>query len=163
MTKLYKNISRFAARRNIPTPDWKKLKWAAKLKPGDIVNNCSGFNVKIINIEPHYIFYRNGWYVYDFVFQTTPYMGFCSLIACGVDLAKPRDLIESRHLKLIKGYIDSGRMDTWYGSAKDSEEYKNELKYLSNQIEALQNKIHITNEYGMLLEEYCLYPNNYKS
>lgn len=52
--KLYKNISRFRWRRMFSKggPEEERLLWGASLKPGDIIQACTGFNVRIAKITP---------------------------------------------------------------------------------------------------------------
>ena len=82
--KLYKHVSRFEFLRMVPKYLRKKLPWALGLKPGDMINDCSGFNVVIRKVEPELFFTNRGWFIYDIHFVTEPFGGYCSLRHCGV-------------------------------------------------------------------------------
>lgn len=83
--KLYKNISRFRWRRMFSkgSQSEKKLLWGASLKPGDLVAACTGFNVRIVAIQPEKTWAKDwfsstlfgaykfkgrpqGWFIHDF-------------------------------------------------------------------------------------------------
>lgn len=154
MAKLYKNVSRFVAKRMLRTRYRKLVQWGLTLKPGDLINDCSAFNVRIIEIDQDIIYYHNGWVIVDISFMTTPYGGRCSLINCGVEPAKPRDVLEQEHLKWIKSYISTGALARWYGG-ENTEEYKINLDRYMKEIDTLESGNHITNERGMILKEFC--------
>ena len=94
--KLYKRVNRLAFLRHVPRSRQAHLKWALKLKPGEVINDCSGFNVIIREIEPQVHFTKRGWYIYDVDFTVEPFGGGCSLIHCGVEPALPVKEIERR-------------------------------------------------------------------
>ncbi len=45
--KLYQNTTRQIARKKIGKYWWPKLSYAAKLKPGDLISTCKGYNERI--------------------------------------------------------------------------------------------------------------------
>ena len=94
--KLYNRVNRLAFLRHVPRSRQKHLKWALGLKSGDIINDCSSFNVVIREIEPQIFFTKRGWYIYDVHFTTEPFGGGCSLIHCGVEPALSVEEIEHR-------------------------------------------------------------------
>jgi hypothetical protein len=155
MAKLYHKVSRFLVRRQISRHDEKRLKWAMTLKPGDIVNHCTGFNVKIIDAVAVIKSTSRGWYVTGFEFKVSPFGGFCSLMHCGVGPAIPRDKVESDWLKHTEFRINSGAMRKWFG--KDQESFDKEMSLLQKRIDALKSSNHITNELGMIIKEYSNY------
>jgi len=97
--KLYKHFNRLAYLRRVPRRLHSHLRWALTLKPGDIINDCSGFNVVIREIEPQIFFTKSGWYIYDVRFTTEPHGGSCSLFNCGVEPAFSVKEIEQQFRK----------------------------------------------------------------
>lgn len=82
--KLYKGL-RFKFLEIVPKYRRKRLLWALSLKPGDLINDCSGFNVKVRDIHPVKIRYNNSWLIHDIIIRTEPYGGSCSVRSCGVE------------------------------------------------------------------------------
>jgi hypothetical protein len=85
--KLYHRVSRFEFLRSITKKDRDNILWALSLKPGDLINDCTGFNVVIRKIEPDIMYVNNGrggWYICDIDFTTEPLGGSCSLMHCGI-------------------------------------------------------------------------------
>jgi hypothetical protein len=151
MAKLYSHVSRLLVRRQIPRYTESRLKWALTLKPGDLINDCSSFNVRIKYSDPDYIKTGNGWYIYDFTF-TLESGGSCSLIHCGVEAAPSRDKVESDWIKWAEGYINSGYLEQWCGKSKAL--FNKQLAALNKRIDILKSGGHITDEDGCLLEEF---------
>lgn len=84
--KLYHRVSRHYYLKCCNKRFQRGLRWALSLKPGNLINDCSGFNVVIKTIEPVIYSHNKGWYVYDVRFTTEPIGGSCSLRHCGVDV-----------------------------------------------------------------------------
>jgi len=92
--------------------------WALSLKPGDLINNCTGANVIIKEIHPEYTSFRkhgyydtsHGWYMYDILF-VSHLGGHCSLMNCGVEPPKSREEIEADTLLYLKDI----QTLQWYG------------------------------------------------
>jgi hypothetical protein len=93
--KLYKRMSRFLFHRELSSYKVKRIKWALSLKPGDLINDCSGFNVIVKNVIPERSGFfrsskgwvhngRNGWFIYSVNFELDPF-GSCDLFSCGVE------------------------------------------------------------------------------
>jgi hypothetical protein len=136
------------------------LKWALSLKPGDIINDCTAFNVRIISIDPDIRRTGHGWYIMNVDFQVSPFGGFCSLNHCGIEPELPRDKIEHDWLEYTEQDISSGRLARWFGN--DQKKLEEEMIFLSKRIDALKSGKHITNDHGMILKEYCRYPDSFK-
>jgi hypothetical protein len=143
------------------------LRWALTLKPGDLINDCSSFNVVIkkIYIEKFHIpksyikewnkvpFHtRNGWYIGNIDF-TNEIGGHCSLMSCGVEKPKSREVIEADCILNIKEYFkEGGQAEHWYG--KDTERFKLALEKGMRKIYILESGAHICDERGVFLEKY---------
>jgi len=52
-------------------------------KIGDLICDCSGLNIKIVDIIPEYICLKNNQILYDIEFKNE-HGGFCSFLHCGV-------------------------------------------------------------------------------
>lgn len=152
MAKLYSHVSRILVRRQIPRYRESRLKWGLTLKPGDLVNDCTSFNVRIRNIEPDYVQTGRGWYIYNFTLETEPNGGSCSLIHCGVIPAPPRAKVESDWLHWAEEHINSGYLEQWCGKSKVL--FNKQLAALNKRIDILKSGGHITDEDGCLLEEF---------
>lgn len=149
--RLYKHVSRLAVRRSINRQLEKRLVWASRLKPGDLINSCTGFNERIVTVDREVCYTRhNGWFVYDFIFLTEA-TG-CALVGCGVKDPLPRDYIENRHLEFLTNYISSGQAKTWYGL--DSQKYEAFMARSAKIIETLKSGGHICDEDGRLKPEF---------
>jgi len=136
------------------------LKWALTLKPGDIINDCSAFNVRIIGIETEIRRTGRGWYIMNIDFRTSPFGGYCSLNHCGVEPEVPRDKVEIDWLNWAEQHINSGQLAHWFGNnQKDIDE---EMSFLNKRIDALKLGRHITNDHGMILKEFSRYPDQFK-
>lgn len=160
MAKLYKHVSRLLVRNMVNRRREANLKWALTLKPGDIINGCTAFNVRIIGIDPDIRRTGRGWYIMDIDFQVSPFGGYCSLNHCGVQPELPRDQVERDWLEHTEQYISSGQMAYWLGNKqKDIDE---EMLFLNKRIDALKPGRHITNERGMILKEFSKYPDSFK-
>lgn len=160
MTKLYHHVSRFLVRRRISRAREAVLKWALTLKPGDIINDCTSFNAKIIEIQPQIWQTGRGWYYYNFDFKVSPFGGYCSLFDCGVIPALSRDKIESNYVNWAEFQINNGVLKSWYGN--DIASFEKELDILQKRIEIIKSGGHITNEHGMILKEFSRHPDSFK-
>jgi hypothetical protein len=145
-------VSRLFVRRQINRRNEKLLLWALSLKPGDIINDCSAFNVCINKINPVILHTKHGWYIWDVEFEVGPFNGTCSLMHCGVELEVPREQVEKDWLDHTEKYINGGQMAHWYGN--DKRAFNKQLKFLNKRIDALKSGGHITNERGMILKKY---------
>lgn len=154
--KLYKNISRFKVRRNVSRSTEKRIKWALSLKPGDLINDCSAFNVVIREINPDIHYINNGWYIYGVMFKTEPFGGSCSLNHCGVELPKPRDVLEKDYMDYMSESMmgdGPGTMAYWCGG-RDSKDFKiTEKNYLAK-LEVIKSGGHFLDERGVLMDEF---------
>lgn len=157
--KTYKNVSRFYVLRRVGKYRMKRIKWAMSLKPGDLINDCSGFNVIIREIDPDVRTFHNGWFIQNVDFTVEPYGGGCSLMHCGVEPPKPRELLEKEYLVDMEDYLNSsgpGSASYWYGGL-DNPKYKKEIENLRNRLDTLKNGGHILDERGILLPEFRKY------
>jgi hypothetical protein len=160
MTKLYHKVSRFLVRRRVNRRREKILKWAMTLQPGDIINDCTSFNVRILDIDYDIRQTGRGWYIINVDFKVTPYGGGCSLIHCGVTPAWSREKVEREWLAWAEQTLKGEYLAEWYGSDKAA--FDAERERISKKVDVLKNGGHITNELGMILKEYCSYPDSYK-
>lgn len=154
--KLYKNVSRFRVRRYMSKHSQKRIRWALSLGPGDLINDCTGFNVVIRKVTADICPYNNGWYICGVDFETEPFGGGCSLMHCGVEAPLPRDAMEKYHLEWTAEYMkgnEPGTMAYWFGG-RDTEDFKKAEKRYISMMEAVQNGGHFLDERGVLLPEF---------
>lgn len=81
MSRIYKKTSKRIAKKHIL--NWKKIVEASKLKPGDLISGCLGYNEKIKEINPIWVRggLSKGSYILDFDIVTES--GWCcSVIHC---------------------------------------------------------------------------------
>ena len=152
MAKLYSHVSRFMVRKHINRKKERKLKWALTLNPGDLINDCSGFNVRVRDIYPCYIQTSKGWYIYDVQIELEPNGNYCSLINCGVIPSLSRNQVEFNWLEWAQNYINSGSLKRWY--AEDIFMFNKQLNIMINNIDRIKNGKHITDESGCLLDRF---------
>ena len=153
--KLYHRFSRFKYRRINPSKKQdERLKWALSLKPGDLINDCSGFNRIVKKIEPDYIRSKKGWAVVNVDFTTEPHDGGCSLIHCGVTKAVPREELESDYISSHTQWRDKwvDQLKMWYG--KDKEAWEKRISLIDRRIVIVQSGGHFLDERGILLPEF---------
>lgn len=82
LRKLYGKMRKRLAKKIIGHPErWRKLENGLKLKPGDLVSSCSGYNQRITEITPRMVYTKTGWAIIDFNLQILGGGG-CSLINC---------------------------------------------------------------------------------
>lgn len=137
---MYKNVSRFYVRRRISKTINNKFKWALNLNVGDLVNDCSLFNHKIISVKPIYANYRNGWYMCDIDFVLEDMI--CSLVSCGIRPAKSRIECEKQYLIFLNDWLNSGRAKKYYSNDK-------EIKRLEEVRKIILEGGHVCNENGI--------------
>ena len=110
----YGKIRRRVAKKHLPKCFRDKF-WVASLanlKEGDMINDCSGYNVKIFKIEPIYKRVgKNGQVLVDIDITVNEWGGSCSLRSCGIIPALSREMIVQRMKKFIDRQKESG--DDW--------------------------------------------------
>lgn len=82
---LWKGVKKRIAKKTINR--WYKYRFLKEFKNygiGSLIQDCSGLNVIIKEIDPKIILFKNGYVVYDIDFINER-GGSCSLIHCGVD------------------------------------------------------------------------------
>lgn len=110
--KLYKRFNRLAYLRMVPKPFQKRILWALSLKPGDLVNDCSMFNVAVRKVEPDIWLSKRGWFIHDVEFCVEPFGGFCSLLQCGVEPALSAEQVEQKLRHFYSEYEAHGGWET---------------------------------------------------
>lgn len=153
MPKLYKNISKFHVRRHVKKNLQNRLKWALTLKKGDMINDCSGYNVEIIDIEEVIVNTSKGFYIFDIEFHTKNLIGTgtCSLRHCGVEKPKNREEVEKYILDFNQYFISSGQLKRWSIDEKSYQKELNRCRVLENLV---KNGKHFTDKLGRLLPEF---------
>ncbi len=152
MPKLYHHVNRFVVRRHVSTKAAQAIKWALTLNPGDLINDCTGYNVVVRDVEPEIVQTGRGWYIYDVLFSTEPFGGNCSLRNCGVVPPMSREQIEKEHLSYMEWYINSGKLAKWHKN--DEAGYQKSYQTMMAKIELLKSGGHICDERGIILEEF---------
>jgi hypothetical protein len=127
-----------------------KNKSLSHLGIGDFINDCSGFNGKILTLEPDYISVSKGFVLCDVDIQTSNTS--CSLISCGVESKISQSLIENRIVKFHKEYTLTELGEHWFG--KGSDDHKIAIEHANRIINQIESGNHITTEDGELLEEF---------
>jgi hypothetical protein len=149
--RIYKRFSRFQFRRAVSRSREKRIQWALSLKPGDLINICSGFNVVVKDIEPFALFNGRGYAICDVDITYEPFGGGCSLIHCGVWKPLLRDEIEKRYMDYLKWWVSSPKgAAKWYGL--DNPQYKEEIDKCKLTLNMLENNEHICDERGIKYE-----------
>ncbi len=103
----YGNIKRRVAKKYINSYSiaWTlKDKCFANYKVGDIINDCSGKNIRIAKMEPEYLYRAGGFVLLDIIFVNEK-GGCCSFKSCGIEEPKSREIIENNYIKY---------MDEWF-------------------------------------------------
>lgn len=145
--KLYKHYHRLKWRKFLPKRQERFLRWALTLKPGDIINDCSGFNRVIREVYPAHLFNRrDGWAIYDVDFTTEPHGGGCSLFHCGVQPQQSRDELEKYYLSWIEKQKEDLLKKGWIN--------KEGMVLIDKRIQIIKSGGHILDENGILLPEY---------
>lgn len=142
---IWKNVKRRVAKKYLKryASDWMldpRAKVFANLKPGDIVNTCSGFNNKIKQIIPYYFAVGKGQVLFsiDLVMEKG---SVCDAQMCGVEPARSREDIEAEMLQFYKQILKEER----FFSPKDKEITEKNLAIL-------ESGGHIADENGMRLK-----------
>jgi len=147
--RLYSRGARLAFLKRKSKKDIEALNWALGLKPGDLINDCSGANVVIreINMETNsfgrgYYDTSHGWYAYDVEFVDHK-GGSCSLMHCGLEDPKSREEVEAGLLE-------------WYQSEwmTDPTDTKESLTKNQKRIAHLKSGGHVCDERGVILPEW---------
>jgi len=153
--KLYKRYSRFKYRKRIPHSLDKIIRWGASLQPGDLINDCSGFNsiVKEVNVECNHS--SRGWAIVGVNYDTEPNGG-CSLLHCGVEPAIARDVLEVDYVRRHEDGSDvtsnTDWIRHWYGD--DKEKADKAIAVVSRRIEAVKSGEHFLDDRGVMLSEF---------
>jgi hypothetical protein len=92
--KLYRRVNRLAYLREVSRRHQRLIRWALGLKPGDLINDCSMFNVVVNKVTPKICYTRRGWFIYGVDFWTE--IGGCSLLSCGVEPPLTPEELERR-------------------------------------------------------------------
>jgi hypothetical protein len=91
----------------------------SKLDVGDLINDCTGLNGKILEMDAFY--YRigtgKGAILMDVDIQTAN--SGCSLTHCGVEPALPREYIEARKVAFLKEWTLGEPGEHWYGKGTE--------------------------------------------
>lgn len=125
----------------------------ANIKIGDYVNDCTGYNGKIISMEPVYCHIGKtgkGSILVDVDIQTTN-TG-CSLTYCGVYPALPQQEVEAKAIDFHRNWTLSQPGKNWYGG--NTEKYAQIIARTEKMIALFENGEHFTNEYGVVLPEF---------
>ena len=115
------------------------------LKVGDLINDCTGFNGAIIEIQPEYIHRFGAWLLTDIDLQTENTV--CSLTACGIEPELSRDVCEARHLSFLEDWVFGKGGMTWYGDPQ-SEQTKEGIARHKKTLDILKSGGHIADERG---------------
>lgn len=144
--KLYKHVSRFHFRKHVCGYREKRIRWALSLKPGDLVNDCTGFNRVVASTRPEIVNYHNGWFICDVDITLAPYGAVCPMFSCGVVPPRHRNILEEEWLSDVEYWV--------FGEGADSisnDEQKNQLR---KRVDILKSGGHILDERGVLLPEF---------
>jgi len=148
--KYYSKVSKHLVRKYVSKRLGKRIQWALSLDSGAIVNDCSGFNriVKDIEIRVRNFGAAGGWIIWDVDF-TMENGGGCSLRHCGVAPPRSRDEIEKQHLNFLNYWVTEGAA-SWYnlGDSDLRERYSK----LVEKLEMLKAGKHICDERGLILD-----------
>ena len=123
----------------------------ATLGVGDLVNDCSGFNGEIRQVNPEYFPVRGGFILRNVNIITTN-TG-CSLIHCGVEPELSREDVEARHLDTIENWTLGKGGETWYGGF-DNPEFQDVFAMARRKRDVIRSGSHITDDRGRLLPEF---------
>lgn len=146
--KLYHRYSRFKYRRMRSHQESERIRWGAGVNPGDLINDCSGFNRVASEAELDCRMSKRGWAIIDVIFTTEPFGGSCSLIHCGVTSAIPRETIEQDYRTHYGSpeYLESVRR--WYQGHPDQSAA---LQTIERRLALLDSGGHFLDERGVLL------------
>jgi hypothetical protein len=113
---LYRNMKRRVAKKHLLfKDDWDVLATMANTKPGDLIRDCSGFNVRIAKLFPMYRTVGNGQYLVDIDIENDK-GGSCSFLHCGVEPAWSRADIVKYYEAMCEHWKKVG--DPWQFAAR---------------------------------------------
>lgn len=118
-----------------------------QLSIGDMVNDCTGRNGKILETDAYYRRVSFGWVLFDIDFQTSN-TG-CSLRNCGVEPALTREQIEARMADYIREWVLSEPGRIWFG-----DEWQTKTEGSREILAVLESGGHVCDETGELLPEW---------
>lgn len=148
--KLYHRFSRFKFRRICPKRRDERIRWALRLQSGDLVNDCTGFNRVVREVEPECLRSTRGWAIYDALFTLEPHGGSCSLIHCGVEPALSREHLETEWVARYDAEAHRRWALQWYGD-ETSADYKTEADLIQRRLDAVKGGGHFLDERGIRL------------
>lgn len=132
-------------RRNFLDPEMQKQ--FANLSVGDFVNDCTGYNGLIKEIEPYYRRIGNGYLMRDVDIVTSN--SACSFIHCGIEVKWTREKIEANRAEFLRTWPTSRSAEVWYGKKQlEAINRANEL------LAMLESGEHIVDEDGLVYPEY---------
>lgn len=92
--------------------NWKWYKQFENAKPGDLLNDCSGFNIRVAKLRPEYCpIGKNGKVLVDITIENDK-GGCCSLTNCGIEWGLPKEEVISRREAFLEEIRKSGK-DEW--------------------------------------------------
>ncbi len=161
--KIYHHVGRLTVRRHLRRKQFHWIEWALKLKPGALINDCTGFNTYVLNIDPDKFYFKNGgWYIHNVTFETSTLGpsreqdGSCVLFGCGPGPALSREICEKSYLEFLNEWLTvkgPGGADHYYGGL-DNPEYKKVIERAFQKWDILKKGGHISDEDGVILSEY---------
>lgn len=158
--KIYKHVGRLTVWRGLRKRFIRNIKWALKVNPGDLINDCTGLNRYVISSEPQKQTFRHGgWIIYNVDFEVSDDKdakqgGYCSLLNCGVGPALDRDVCEKEILIFMNHWMTDPKAGAhWFGGF-DNPKYKDLIEICFRKWEALKKGEHICDERGILLPEF---------
>lgn len=135
-----------------------RYKFFRDMKVGDIVNDCSGMNRRIVSVFPEYYspysrqwprHHISGMILFDVDLRTT-HSG-CSLISCGIERPKSREVIERDYVKYTEEWLANEEEMIYYRS---SDHLQKKIIRAQKRIAAVKAGGHFTDEDGLVLEEF---------
>jgi hypothetical protein len=147
--RLYKKFSRFKFKRMISRSLEKRLLWALNLNPGDLVYDCSAFNVVVRDIQPLALFNGRGYAIHDIEIIHEPFGGSCSVVHCGVGKPKSRHEIEKNYLIFLRYWLSNPNGAAKWYSGLDNPEFQDEINVWKQMLAKLENNEHICDERGV--------------
>lgn len=155
MMKLYCRVKKRIAMKHIPWPD--KLKHGLKLRAGDLVSTCKGYNERIAEITPHWTNrvgvgvnlltdtrLRRGRFITDFDIHTESGSS-CSLLHCCTFPLETREQIIAYFLGWDAPEWREWRKKSGWGDT-----------YLESIIDGIKSGKEVFDENGQPLYDYCV-------
>lgn len=153
MHKLYYKVSKKYFKTYVDNKLEKRIRWALNLRPGEIVNDCTGFNRYVIDSIAVCHKHDRGWIIYDVDIEVSDdfpaknFVGSCSLKHCGVESPLSRKDIEKRHLDWLELWLTSkDGARRYYKGCKDR---KQKIERLTQKINLLKSGKHVCNAKGI--------------